>query len=418
MDKIYNVIVIGAGQRGKNYSEHPRMNPIAVIEPRDDVRNTFATKYNISKNNCFTDIKQLPKCTDKSTVVFITTPDMLHIKCARITAKQGYKVVLMEKPMATNKKDCEEIVKLFKENDITCAVCHVLRATKANLAIKEYIPKLGKILSCRHLEPVGNKHFAHSFVRGNWRNEEESSNFLLAKCCHDLDLIHWWFGEDYEIESIYSTGDLSYFKKEMKPKEAGNVKKCIDCPLKNSCTYSAYKIYKPVPCWPTSVVCPPDTSKGPIIQSEYEKQVDIALKNGPYGRCVYECDNDVCDNQQVTIKYKNGPLIDFHSTATTAKTCKRVTEIYGSEGEIYSDNENSIVYKNFKDGTEQILNFSVKNSTLSGHGGADGLFVDDLIESFENGTEPKTNPSVTLWSHKMAFASEISRKEKKIVVNL
>ena len=151
------------------------------------------------------------------------------------------------------------------------------------------------------------------------------------------------------------------------------------------------------------------------------KNISAALSTGPYGRCVYECDNDVCDTQQVTIKFEKGPIVDFHSVATSLKRCTRTTEIYGSLGQLVSEDPSTVVFTDFETREQEVFKLVEKNSVnsdLSGHGGCDGRFVDDLILALETGETPKTNPGVTIFSHKMAFAAERSRKENRVVVDL
>lgn len=414
MSKIYEIVVIGAGARGHHYSQHPRLNPIAVIEPNKERRDKFATKYSIEEDKIFSNLEELPECSSisdqQSTIALITTSDSMHKECCRVVAEKNYKIVLLEKPMATNLEDCQYIVDLFNKHKIVCSVFHVLRGAFSNHIIKNLIKekKLGHILNVRHLEPVGHLHYAHSFVRGNWHKEADSSNFLLAKCCHDLDLIHWWFGEDFEIESIFSTGSLSYFHKGNRPKEVPeNVKFCKDCPIKESCVYSAI----PLP--------------GKARHKYYTDEELSTGSSGGYGNCVYNNDNDVMDNQDVLIKYKNGgPNVNFSVIATTQKVCTRKTEIYGSFGEIYSDSPNSVTFNDFRTG--KVTEYKIEDyrnngkfiESIVGHGGVDGMFVDEIIKSIETGEVPSCNPNVTLVSHKMVFAAERSRKGRKIVVDL
>ena len=67
-------------------------------------------------------------------------------------------------------------------------VAHVLRYSAVNRRLKRMIQDgvIGDIQTIQHREPVGSWHFAHSFVRGNWRKESESAPVLLTKCCHDV----------------------------------------------------------------------------------------------------------------------------------------------------------------------------------------------------------------------------------------
>ena len=341
--------------------------------------------------------------------VLVTAPNVRKGLKYRAVEK-GFKIMLLEKPMATTEEDCIEIVQLLEKNSVVAGVFHVLRGSPANVMIKETIPKLGKILGARHFEPVGHLHYAHSYVRGNWRRESLSSSFLLAKCCHDLDIIYWWFGGDAKmdsIESISSDGFKLYFDKENKPPLAGDARYCKDCPISDTCVYSAKKFYTRDNKF-SRVAC---------RYGEYDK--DIIL-NGPYGRCVYECDNDVLDTQQVNIKFKDGPLVDFAVFATTLSQCSRETEVFGTLGQIKKLDEYRIEYTDFESKTTEILNHdNDEKSPLGGHGGCDGFFLNNFLAALGTGSKPETSPDVTLVSHQMAFTAEKSRKSgQKIKINL
>jgi len=234
-------------------------------------------------------------------------------------ARQGYHIVL-EKPMATNARDCIAIADACEEAGVQLCVCHVLRYSPTNLKIKQLIVSgaCGDIVNIQHHEPVGYYHFAHSFVRGNWRREDESAPALLAKSCHDMDLIKYWMGCD--CTRVSSFGSLSHFKPANKPADAGS--RCVDCPAENSCAYSACKIYlKPTQegrkGWPMSVITE-------VVDIE---SVADALRKGPYGRCVYTCDNDVVDNQVVSMEFEGGRTASFSMVAFTEKLCVRQTTV-------------------------------------------------------------------------------------------
>lgn len=145
-------------------------------------------------------MEDLSTAKSNQVIALITTSDAQHLICCQAVAEKNYKAVLLEKPMSTTLENCQAIVSLFQTHNIVCSVFHILRSSFSNKIIKQLLveQKCGHILSCRHLDPVGHLHYAHSYVRGNWHKESDSSNFLLAKCCHDLDLIHWWFAEDTE----------------------------------------------------------------------------------------------------------------------------------------------------------------------------------------------------------------------------
>ena len=247
--------------------------------------------------------------------------------------------------MSVSEEDCKEITAACEENGVFLAVCHVLRYFPPVVKIKEIIDSgvIGDVMTINHTENVGYWHFAHSFVRGNWRNEAESTFSLMAKCCHDMDLIYYWMGER-RATSIQSFGSLQHFKNSNKPKNAsGN---CLSCPVEESCPYSAKKIYLSPPArhWPMTVVCDIEDQSG-----NYASSLRRALETGPYGRCVYDCDNDVCDSQMVNIMFESGAVANLTMTAFSKQICERQTRITGSKGEIRWEGraEGPIIVYNF-----------------------------------------------------------------------
>ncbi|CAG8661460.1 19278_t:CDS:10 [Cetraspora pellucida] len=303
------ISIVGAGQRGSGYAYYTKIEPqwakvVAVAEPVDFRRNKMAKLYNIPEENVFTDWKEMIKCPKLSDAVVIATLDELHVEPAVAFANKKYNI-LLEKPMAITIEGCKKITEAVMKNEIIFAVGHVLRYTAHNILIKSIIDAgyLGNIVNIQHMEPVGFWHFAHSYVRGNWRKEEETCFSLMTK-------------------KIGSFGNLVYFNSKNKPKEAGDAKHCYECKIEPTCPYSAKKIYidngykKGVVSWPISVVTD-------IIDIE---NLTNALKNGPYGRCVYECDNDVADNQVVNLEFANGSTANITMIAFTETVCKRKTK--------------------------------------------------------------------------------------------
>uniref|UniRef100_UPI00358F8EE2 uncharacterized oxidoreductase SP_1686-like isoform X3 n=1 Tax=Myxine glutinosa TaxID=7769 RepID=UPI00358F8EE2 len=252
----------------------------------------------------------------------------MHKEPAIAFASKGYHI-LLEKPMAVTEKDCKEVIAATKQAGVMLCVCHVLRYSPATIKIKELLNAgaIGDVVHIQHLEPVGFEHFAHSFVRGNWRNEKESAFSLLCKSCHDIDLINYWM-DDKRCLKVSSFGSLSHFTKDDKP--AGASDRCLDCMVEESCPYSAKKIYlepaqRGVTGWPLSVICPDSqVTVGAITE---------ALRSGPYGRCVYQCDNDVVTNQVVNMEFEEGATAALTMIAFSQKVCVRKTTIYGTKDE-------------------------------------------------------------------------------------
>jgi predicted dehydrogenase len=411
--KPVEILVVGAGGRGAGYAgfaaEFPeRLKIVGVAEPRDWYREDMVKRHNIPPENVFRDWKEAaarPKFADG---VIIATQDAMHREPSVAFAGKKYNI-LLEKPMAPSSEDCKAIVKAAKKSGSIFAVCHVLRYTKYTRALKEIIDsgRIGEIVSMQHLECVGYWHQAHSFVRGNWRNEKESSFMLLAKSCHDLDWIRHIMG--VKCEAVSSFGSLKHFRKEQAPKGCSD--RCVTCGIEKTCPYSALKIYigrveRGQTGWPVDVLTTDLTKEG----------VMKALREGPYGRCVYACDNDVVDNQVVSMRFEGGSTVVF--TMTAFNEGGRKTRIFGTKGEIYGDGSKLHIFDFLTDKTEVVdTNIASDNSILSGHGGGDFGIMDSFVTALATGDKSKilSGPDETLESHLMVFAAEKSRLTGKTV---
>ncbi|KAL1021319.1 hypothetical protein UPYG_G00011730 [Umbra pygmaea] len=414
------VIIVGAGSRGVTYSRfatfHPeRMRVVGVADPSIFAREKLQREHKVADHNIFTDWHDIVEREKFADAVFICTPDRHHKDPAVALAKKGYHI-LLEKPMATTAEDCSEIVRTSIESGVMLAVCHALRYDPVIHKIKVLLDSgvVGDVAHIQHFEPVGFFHFAHSFVRGNWRNEAESSFALLAKSCHDIDLIHHWAGGRSCLK-VSSFGALNHFCKENKPQGAAD--RCLDCSVETSCPYSASKIYldrvkQGYVDWPVSVIC---SSSLPDIESVTE-----ALKSGPYGRCVYQCDNDVCTNQVVNMEFEGGLTAAFTMVAFTEEICQRKTTIYGSKGEL-SFNGHEIRVFDFLSGMgtryRAESSMPVGFQMGGGHSRADYHLVEAFISAVGSGDASfiRSGAEETLLSHKLVFDAERSRLESKVV---
>jgi len=310
--------------------------------------------------------------------------------------------------MAPTADACRNIVAAVNEAGVMMAVCHVLRYTNYTALIKQIIDsgEIGEIMTIQHLEPLGYWHHAHSYVRGNWRNEAQSSFMLLAKSCHDVDWLRGIMGK--KCVAIHSFGSLRHFRASEKP--AGAADRCVDCPvqIESKCPYSALKIYfrdrfcKGHSRWPVNVLTPEVT--GDTLAD--------ALKNGDYGRCVYACDNDVVDNQVVNMSFEDGSTAQMTMTGFNFHS-GRITRIFGSIGEIITDSE-MITVRHFLDDSERVIDSNTANDggILTGHGGGDMGLMENFVSAVAN-NDPSlilTGIDETLESHLMVFAAEESRR--------
>ena len=412
MSKVVKLAVIGAGSRGNTYSTFAtnfpeRAQVVAVVDPDADKRNRLADKCGVpaeNRYNSWEEFVQLPKMAD---AVLICTQDAMHEGPAVACAKCGYDI-LLEKPMAPTEESCKRIVAAVKEAGVIFAVCHVLRYTKYTRMVKQLIEsgRIGDIISIQHLEPLGYWHQAHSFVRGKWRNEAESSFMLLAKSCHDVD---WLRGiMDRKCKKIQSFGSLRHFKASEKP--AGAADRCVDCPaaIESRCPYSALKIYfrDRFDCghklWPVNVLTADVT----------EENLMEALKTGPYGRCVYACDNDVVDTQTVNMLFEDDTTVSMTMTAFDFHSARK-SRIFGTRGQIETDSR-IIKIREFANETEEVIDTETVNDggILSGHGGGDFGLMEAFVKAVaeQNSKYILSGTDETLESHLMVFAAEKSRR--------
>ena len=239
-------ITLGAGNRGNVYGNYgiefsKELDIIGVAEPISIRKERYAKKHNILEENRFDtweDVFNRPKFAD---AVIITTPDNLHYGPCMKALELGYDV-LLEKPIAPTEKECLDILNLANKTGRIVAVCHVLRYAPYFIKLREMIQSgaIGKLISIQHLEPIEHIHMSHSYVRGNWHNSKETTPIILAKSCHDLDILRWLI--DKPCKSIAAFGSLKWFKKENAPE--GSTNRCTDgCAVEKNCPYSALKIY-------------------------------------------------------------------------------------------------------------------------------------------------------------------------------
>jgi len=335
----------------------------------------------------------------------------MHCAPALALAKLGYNI-LLEKPMSTSREECQLICDVIKASNVIFAVGHVLRYVPYSRKMKEILAsgEIGDIINIQHLEPIGWYHYAHSYVRGNWWNQKESSFALMCKSCHDIDWIIWMMGK--KCTRVSSFGSLKHFNARNKP--AGASSNCLDCSVEQDCPYSAKKLYLDGPvginsgntAWPVNV----------ISHNPTKDRVVSALKNGPYGRCVYDCDNDVMDNQVVNMQFEGGATASFSMVAFTKELCVRKTRIFGTLGEIEGDGEKTIKVFNFATQKETVYHPEQYNYKLmSGHGGGDFGLMESFIEAVAtNNQELVCGVEETLESHVVVFEAEEARVENTV----
>lgn len=406
--KKIKIVLVGAGQRGTIYTSYALLHPdelevVAFAEPNTERRESFSKLHGIPKEMCFQTWEELFSMPRLAEAALICTHDHLHLEPSLKALEKGYNI-LLEKPMSNKPEECAAISEYAQKYNRIVSICHVLRFTPFFTMLKKLIDegKIGKLISIQHNENVGYWHQAHSYVRGNWRNSRESSPMILAKSCHDMDILLWLAGAD--CERLSSFGELTHFKKENAPEGASE--RCLDgCPHYEECPYYAPKLYITGNTgWPASVISN-DTSVSALTS---------ALKDGPYGRCVYHCDNDVVDHQVVAMEFINGVTAVFTMCAFTNEV-SRTMKLMGTRGEIRGVMEkNEIEVIDFASGTKTTITLQ---SSQSGHGGGDMGIMKNFVKLLQNSDASLglTSAKVSLQSHLMAFAAEKARLEKRVI---
>jgi len=411
---MVTLAVVGAGSRGTVYGSfataHPaRAQVVAVAEPRADRAEVFAAAHDLDDAQRFATWQAMLDGPRLADVAVIATQDRDHVAAAVALADAGYHL-LLEKPMAIDADGCRAIIDAVERNDVILGVGHVLRYTPYSRALKALLDegRIGDVSSIQHLEPVGWWHFAHSYVRGNWRREDESSSMLLAKCCHDLDLLRYWVGAP--ATSVASFGSLQHFRADRRPQGAAD--RCLDCGVEADCPYSAPRLYLGMldagwAGWPVDVVALDPTPES----------VSEALRTGPYGRCVYDCDNDVVDHQVVALEFEGGVTATFTVAAFTQPGPRR-TSVFGTRGQIVG-NGRTLRVTDFVTGATEVV--EPKALATAGmvdmHGGGDVGLVSAFVDAVAAGDASLvlSGPAETLESHLLVFAAEQSRLEGRVV---
>lgn len=402
-----SIALIGAGNRGADvYAEYAARFPgaariTAVAEPDHIRRERTADRHGIPPERRFASWEELLARERLADAIIIATPDAHHVGPARAALELGYDI-LLEKPIAPDLAGVLALADAARSAPGRITVAHVLRYSHFFATLKRILDegRVGELITVQHTENIGYWHFAHSYVRGNWRREADASPMILAKACHDLDLLRWLVGRP--CRRVASHGGLSHFRRENAP--PGSTDRCTGgCTVERTCPYSAIRLYLEAfearPGWPNSVLAP-DPNPTTVL---------AALEAGPYGRCVFRCDNDVADHQTVSLEFDGGVTATLNVSAFT-KEMTRTTHLMGSHGEIHGHMERGeLVVNDFRHGTTETVRVPVAGP---GHAEADQGLIRDFVTRLHGGAggPARTSLDVSIESHLMAFAAERARR--------
>ena len=411
-------IIVGGGHRSFTYAELALQKPeklkiVGIADPNPFRCEKARKMFGFPKENCFSSAHELAAVPKFADAVINGTMDHQHVETAIPLLEAGYDM-LLEKPFAVNMDELEKLVSTVEKYGNKVMICHVLRYTPFYIAIKERVlaGEIGDIISINTFEHVSYHHASTSYVRGKWgRKDECKTSMLLAKCCHDLDIMMWMMGGD-KPKTVSSCGSIFQFKPEMAPEGAGS--KClVDCPHVDTCLYSAKRIYIDHPDrWEFYVWSALEDSENATI----EDKINLPKGDSPYGKCIYKSGNDVVDHQSVMINFESGATGTHNMIAGAARPLRRI-EIVGTKGEIYGEFENNDIHilkinpEPGKEFDEEIIDLSGFVESC-GHGGGDVGLAEDFV-SYISGEAPSiscTSIFDSVAGHKTVFLADMSRE--------
>lgn len=417
MRKI-RVIIIGAGGRGVRYANEmlkmqDKYEIVGMADPSVVRQRRFQEKYGVLPEKCFAswkDILSQPKMAD---VAVIATMDNMHYHPALRAIELGYDL-LLEKPVAQTAQECVDIANAAKKKGVNVLVCHVLRYSPFYGKVKELVlaGTIGEVISIEQVEGIGNMHFAHNYVRGNWHCEAETTPMLLAKSCHDLDIIQWML--DKSCKYVSSFGSLRHFTAENAPQGAPD--RCVDggCPVEDSCPYNCIRHYYD----DKTNTRRKAVSRGFVKDFvPTDEEVMNALRCNDYGLCVYHANNDVLDHQIVSMEFEDGVTATL--TVNAFNKGGRYIRIYGTKGEIFAHMADTEIHVyTFEDKASRTVPVPKTTESIDGgHGGGDRGIVEEMYEYLSGTYEGFRAADITtsVSNHLIGFAAEEARHRRTVV---
>ena len=425
--------VLGFGGRGEYFARYSLLYPeqaevVAVIDRNAFILDSAKKKLCLSDQGCYLSLNNFIKDRIECDFVINATMDEVHYETTKMLLNAGYNV-LLEKPVTSNFRELLELKDLALSKGRKLLVCHVLRYTPFYKKIKEIInsKEIGRVMNLQLNEHVWHGHFVNAYVRGKWRSEKDSgSGLLLAKSCHDTDLICWLNNETTPTE-VASFGSRAFYNQENAPE--GATEYCYNCPKKDECIFDSMKFELKLDCCPRYTYW--DLNK-PIDKLSEEEKIEY-LKSSNFGKCVYNCGMDIVDKQSVIVNFKNGTTATLNVVGGATKAGRHI-HVICEYGEIFGYiEENKLIYRKFnKDavnvkyrGDEYMytdieidLNKDLSASNAeTGHYGGDYNLIRDFISLLNEGVPSISTTDIndSVNGHLVVYAAEKSRKEKKVV---
>ncbi len=415
---MLKLAIVGFGSRGQMFAkilQNVKDVKLVAVADIQTINLEKAENFNVPKENRFNSADEFFKQGKICDAIFICSQDSQHRDMAIKAMEIGYDICL-EKPVATNIEDCILIRERAKKLNRKVMLTHVLRYAPFYKYLKQIIleGQIGDVVNITATENIAYWHFSLSYVRGPWRNMENSSPTIIAKCCHDLDIIKWLM--DKKCKSVSSYGNLYYFRPERAPK--GSAEHCVDCAkeVRENCVYNAYKVYPQR--MQKSVVGGMARLNGRDIFEVLDGKQDVI------SRCVFHSENDAIDNQVVNMSFDDGSTASLLMTAFS-EDCHRTIAVHGTLGEAYGDLDDAKLYVNIfgKERKEIDVNKVMNDQNVDlkgGHGGGDTYLTLDFIDYVT-----ENNPSITrttlddsIASHVIGFKAEQSRLNGGVAIEL
>ncbi|MFH1615116.1 MAG: Gfo/Idh/MocA family oxidoreductase [Planctomycetota bacterium] len=419
--KTVEAVLVGSGCRGfevvgKFARRFPhKLKIVAVAEPIDWRRETFADDFGIEPERRFKEWGELAEKPQLAEVLFNMTGDIQHVPITREALRKGYHV-LLEKPIADTPEGCLELADVADETDRILQLGLCLRFTPFYQTAAEILHsgRIGQVITVDYQESISCTHMAHSFVRGNWSNRKAASPMIISKSCHDLDMLIWLLGS--ECKKVSSFGSLKYFNSKNAPD--GAPKRCTDgCPHEHMCPFSAIKLYvKNV----SGVELGFGSAGWYVCPSNDPQERMEALKTSPYGRCVYHCDNDVVDHQVVTMEFEDGQTVAFtmQGFATPSggdslwgpnqTNAGRRFTFWGTDGVLRAPTYGHLELTDHSIGHTEKMQTGFPEGS---HGGGDFSMIHNFLDAVQQGSNAQAVASVKecVHGHLIGFAAEHSR---------
>ncbi len=412
MKKRVRVAIIGLGSQGATYVRNHKLYQeelelCAIVDVNTRRVEEFGRQHGVPQSGWYYSTESFFSARPEVDVVFICTGDIWHYEQAKTAMECGYHVML-EKPAGVTLEQCRQLKEISDATGRILIVCYVLRYAAGYRKIKEIIDsgRIGRLMTIQGIEQVAYWHQAHSFIRGTCGREAASSSLFLQKCCHDTDLITWLTAKKCLRVSSYA--HLTHFTPENAP--AGATERCVeDCLAKDHCPYNAESYYytngikKGKSGWPYEMVAPVNFS---------EETMYRALQEGPFGRCVYHCDNDVVDHQIVNMEMEDELLVTYTMSTFTPRNGRRL-HIMGTKGDILADmDERKTIEVGVFGQDREVIDIQSLTDDLSGHGGGESVMLQSLAKAIRGeGIDPElTLIQDSVESHYICFAAEESRK--------